>query len=262
MHRLPAILDYCSLPQTLSHWLQPCRCQLCNKETSEQLQICVPCRQELPHNHHHCQQCALPLPPILPPPLASEEYDQLPQLCGQCLQQPPAFSLTVAPFLYSYPVSQLIANFKYRAQLSQGHLLSQLLAAALDTHYDRQSLPSHLVPVPLHWCRQWIRGFNQSAEIGRHLCRQLPLTFAPQLCQRRRATPQQQGLSRRQRQKNLKHSFNVSVDVKGKYIALLDDVVTTASTAAEISRQLLKQGASRVDLWCIARTPQQHQMQH
>jgi predicted amidophosphoribosyltransferase len=75
------------------------------------------------------------------------------------------------------------------------------------------------------------------------------------LCWRVRATPAQTGLDRKTRRKNLRQAFQLNGGVQGQAIALLDDVVTTGSTVTELARLLKRSGASRVDVWAVARTP-------
>ncbi|MBY0439351.1 MAG: ComF family protein, partial [Burkholderiales bacterium] len=55
---------------------------------------------------------------------------------------------------------------------------------------------------------------------------------------------------------NRRGAFVVDAPVAGLHLALVDDVTTTGATAAEAARSLLGQGAARVDLWVVARTPQ------
>ncbi|MBM0911852.1 phosphoribosyltransferase family protein, partial [Escherichia coli] len=72
-------------------------------------------------------------------------------------------------------------------------------------------------------------------------------------------TPQRAGadkhsLNARQRRQNLKNAFQLEFAAQGLHIALVDDVVTTGSTVAEISRLLLRNGAATVQVWCLCRT--------
>jgi ComF family protein len=153
------------------------------------------------------------------------------------------------------PVDSLIAAFKYRNQLTSGRLLSQLLLAEICRRYADQPLPEIIVPVPLHWRRQWRRGFNQSQCVASYLGAQLSIPVQLRRIQRIRRTPTQQGLNKPQRQRNLKRAFRVTKPFSGETIALIDDVMTTGTTCAEISRELLKAGAGEVHIWALARTP-------
>jgi len=121
-------------------------------------------------------------------------------------------------------------------------------------------LPDLLLPTPMHWRRRLLRGFNQTLLLARDLSGRLSIPLGDSLCRRVKATPPQQGLSRSKRQKNLKDAFVLSKQgksaLRNKRVALLDDVVTTGTTARELSRLLIRGGAAEVHLWALARTPE------
>ena len=232
--------------------LIPTVCLLCGSGLRGEL-VCPDCELGLPHlslTEGSCRQCAVPLPQE-----SSGDY------CGHCLAKPPAFSCTVVPFRYQYPVDYLIHHFKYRRQLAAGRALGQALAQCVLHTYDEQDrcLPELIIPVPLHWTRRWLRGFNQTDLLGRQLATELKLPLASRACRRTRHTPAQKGLSRAKRQENLRQVFSMTAAgnraIQGKRVALLDDVVTTTATARELSRLLIRQGAKEVHVWALARTP-------
>jgi ComF family protein len=233
----------------LFHHFLPTSCLLCGCHLGTEL-LCDACELSLPHSEHQdaCQQCALPLATYA-------------DFCGQCLQKPPAFSRSVIPFIYQHPVDFLIHNFKYRRKLSHGRALAQLLAHKI--RHDQQEHPDNrpdlLLTVPLHWSRRWQRGFNQTEIIAKELAVQLQIPLLTHTCRRRTATPSQKGLSRAQRQSNLRGAFELTKNsqklIEGKRVALLDDVVTTTATARELSKLLIKHGATDVQIWALARTP-------
>ncbi|MFA6972935.1 MAG: ComF family protein, partial [Gallionella sp.] len=57
----------------------------------------------------------------------------------------------------------------------------------------------------------------------------------------------------KKRQKNLKNAFSIIKPIHARHIAILDDVMTTGSTAHELASVLKKSGVSRVDVWVCAR---------
>ena len=79
-----------------------------------------------------------------------------------------------------------------------------------------------------------------------------------QLIKRIKHTAPQQQLMAKERIKNLKQAFSIDLatDITGLHIAIVDDVITTGSTANTITHLLLQNGAKRVDVYAIARTPQ------
>jgi len=222
-------------------------CVLCCSEIHGSMAICIGCKADLPWITSACLSCGLPLPP------GAEQLK-----CGECLIGQTSFTLAITPLFYQEPVSRIITSFKHYRGLAQGHLLAQLLIEEIQDHYldhDEIDLPEVIIPVPLHWRRFLWRGYNQSAELGKQIGKRLNLPCQSDLVKRLRATPSQQGLSREQRLRNLKGAFQVTQQLSGKRIALLDDVVTTGATTAEIARLLLKHGATEIHLWAIARTP-------
>jgi ComF family protein len=105
----------------------------------------------------------------------------------------------------------------------------------------------------LHKQRLQQRGYNQALEIARILARTLNVKLDRHSCVRHKVTLEQTGLPAQQRKTNIKGAFHVRRDVRGKHIAIVDDVMTTGSTVAELSKALLQQGARRIDVWVCAR---------
>jgi ComF family protein len=97
------------------------------------------------------------------------------------------------------------------------------------------------------------RGFNQSVEIARVVGRRIGRPWASHGLQRARETSPQPGLSRRERRANLDSAFRCSLALRGRHVAIVDDVVTTGATAEALSAVLYGAGASRVDVWAVAR---------
>jgi len=173
-------------------------------------------------------------------------------ICGYCQQHAPAFSRIVAPFIYGHPLDQLITGLKHGRNLSAGRVLAQLLAKHLETRLCVR--PHCLIAMPLHRKRLFTRGFNQAREIARGVAAATGIALVDGLAHRVVHTPMQQNLNRQLRAKNLRNSFSASEEAAGLHIAVIDDVVTTASTARAISSALLSAGAADVEIWCIART--------
>ncbi|GGD10985.1 ComF family protein [Halopseudomonas salina] len=231
-------------------WLinsHPSRCLLCLGDGAQTTSgICDACRTDLPWLHSQCRRCALPLP-----------VDN--QLCGKCQLRNPTFAQVVSPLLYRFPIDSLIPAFKYHDQLIYGRLLARLLAEAVHFHYSEhdQSLPDRVLPMPLHPKRQARRGFNQAQEIAGPVARYLQLPLCRHSLRRVRHTAAQQGLSANDRKRNLANAFQSppTAAVTGLHLALVDDVVTTGTTADAASQTLIEAGAASVSIWCIARTP-------
>jgi ComF family protein len=111
--------------------------------------------------------------------------------------------------------------------------------------------------VPLHRWRLWARGFNQAMALAAVVSAGSGIPCDPFLLFRVKRTRRQVGLTKTQRQDNLQGAFRVSAEAKarlqGKRILLIDDVLTTGSTANAASRALLRGGAASVDVLAFAR---------
>jgi ComF family protein len=111
------------------------------------------------------------------------------------------------------------------------------------------------LPVPLHRSRLWRRGFNQSALVARELSRRLDLHTDPLALRRLKRTPPLKGMSSLQRRRTVAGAFKVAdkAAIAGKIVILIDDVLTTGSTADACARALQRAGAARVELITWAR---------
>jgi len=104
------------------------------------------------------------------------------------------------------------------------------------------------------------RGYNQAWELARRVAAELHLPARSDVLQRPIGGADQIGLSRVERQRNLRQAFMVDpaqrASIAGLRVALVDDVMTTAATAQAASAALLRAGAAAVEVWVLARTPQ------
>jgi ComF family protein len=144
----------------------------------------------------------------------------------------------------------LIHGLKFQHRYQNARLLGALLADSLQTCGP---LPELIIPIPLHPARYRERGFNQAIEIGRTLAKQLQLPLELSACRRRRDTPHQTGLTAKQRRKNLRNAFTLHKPLSASHVAILDDVMTSGTTANELAKALRKAGVSRIDVWVCAR---------
>ena len=174
--------------------------------------------------------------------------------CETCLLAPPSFDRCLTAFQYVFPVRELIAGFKLRADFAIGRTLALLLAARMANAWsDAQDTPV-LIPVPLHRSRLRARGFNQSALIAEALAAQCNLTVSRQHCRRVRDTHSQRGLRAAERGSNLQHAFALNnPDLVYPHVVIVDDVVTTTATIEEVARLYRRAGTRRIDVACLAR---------
>jgi len=238
----------------IQDYLLPPTCILCGNPGYDSRDICHSCYKHLPRNNLCCYRCA----EILEAPAISARYPSVtahanpfpPVLCGRCLSKRPVFDETYAPFIHHGAIRHLISNLKFGANYKNARLLGTLLAEHLKQTAER---PDLILPVPLHKARYRERGFNQAIEIGRTVAKELLIPLDITSCQRYRDTPHQTQLSAKKRRKNMKNAFSIIKPIHARHIAILDDVMTTGSTAHELAYALKKAGASRVDVWVCAR---------
>jgi len=229
--------------QIINSWLKNIqRCALCGAPDSQSHGLCEGCHADLPWLIHGCSRCALPLP------------RHQAGLCVPCWHQLPPFTQVQAAFTYSFPISELIPAIKYRRQPAHLGWLAAVLAEFIR---QRQTAPwpDALVPVPMHPFSQIHRGYNQAQLLAQRLGEQLHIPVSPCLHKQRR-TPRQVSLNLAQRRHNLQGAFTLRGGV-AEHVALVDDVMTTGTTASTLARLLLEQGCQRVDVWVLARTAQE-----
>lgn len=180
--------------------------------------------------------------------------------CGDCLQKDYLFNHIHALGDYQKPLSILIKQLKYQQQLIAGELLAYLLTKSILLRYTKQQLLQfdYLLAVPLHPKKLQQRGFNQAQIICDGLHKQLNIPILKDHIQRCKETLPQEGLSIAKRKKNVNGAFAQSPStaqlIKGKNIAVIDDVITTGATINGLCRILIKQQVNTITVFCISRT--------
>ena len=212
----------------------PQSCQLCGAEGAPE-PLCAACRADLPWlPSRRCAICAVPL--------ATGSF------CGICLDHPPRYERVEAAFLYDYPLDTLIHAYKYGGRLA----LARLLGAAVAQNVARDV--DVIVPMPLARGRLAERGFNQALEIARVIETDTRIALLPDACRKVAETPPQATLPWKERTRNVRRAFVCDIDLSGRTVAVVDDVLTTGATLNELARVLLRAGAASVRGWVVART--------
>jgi len=211
-------------------------CAVCGGQAQGHLDICSGCEAELPVHTSACQCCAEPLPKM--------------GVCGQCLQQSPAFDYAWAAFTYAPPVDTLLRGLKFHQRLSVARLLGQMMAKQIEHDH---TLPELILPVPLHRARLRERGFNQAQMLAQEISSHLNIPMALDVCQRSVSTQAQAGMDKAARKRNLTGAFTLNRPVGAERVVLVDDVMTTGSTLNVLASLLKRAGVKEVGVWVCAR---------
>jgi ComF family protein len=173
----------------------------------------------------------------------------------------PNFARAVAYGSYDGGLRDLIHLLKYQGVKPAASVLGRMLAEVIQELAPRFAVPGPvIVPVPLHPSKLRQRGFNQSEMIARAGIKLKPAglqwSVRTNVLERRRATASQTGLTRPQRQVNMRSAFVVSApqEIAGREVLLVDDVFTTGTTVSECARVLRRAGATGVWVATVART--------
>lgn len=212
-------------------------CSLCGDVCGPAMDLCAPCRADLPFQTHACRACGVTLP--------------VSGLCGRCLVKPPFYQGVVSLFDYAPPVDGLITGLKYHGKLGHARLLGLLLAQRLLQQGDEP--PEVVLPVPLHRRRLRERGFNQAVEIARPVAHALRIPIELHGCRRERMTSPQSTLPAARRRKNVSNAFAIARDFRWRRVAIVDDVMTTGHTVAALAHCLGRHGVEEVRVWVCAR---------
>lgn len=213
-------------------------CALCRRLHQGEFSVCTLCENTLMPLGLACKHCATPL------------FDTKALICRHCIKKKPPIDHVFAAYRFEEPLRTLLHDFKYRENL---HLDKFLISLMQKSHINQPYQTECLIPVPTHKKRLKKRGFNHTVILARHLAKQLERPCLSSHIQKIIDTPSQAKLDAAARRRNLQNTFQLKA-FPYKHVTLIDDLITTGSTANELAYQLKAQGVRRVDLWCIAKT--------
>ncbi|MBI3128240.1 MAG: ComF family protein [Candidatus Tectomicrobia bacterium] len=226
-------------------FLLPRECPLCGDRLrlGSPRAVCQPCLDAL-------ERLEPPWCPCCGKPFESEIAlrDSPGHLCAACREAPPAFDLARAAGPMEGQLRELIHLYKFggRAGIASelGQLLGRLAEEEMGGWLEEGARVTHVPISPARWRE---RGFDQSELLARKTAGRLGLPFEPLLERRRDASPQT-GLRGRERRRNLRGVFGLRSEKRldGARVLLVDDVLTTGSTASACAHALKGAGAEAV----------------
>ena len=156
-------------------------------------------------------------------------------------------------FRYEGPVKEAICRFKYSGKKYYGRRFA-LVASDFIRENNIKDFDA-VVPVPLHWKKEFKRGFNQSAIVASVLAGLLKKKYLPGILLKRKNTSSQTELNVEERRKNVKGAFRARRAnlIKGRKFLLVDDVYTSGATVREAKKTLLAAGAQKVIILTLAK---------
>jgi ComF family protein len=235
------------LGRGLLHLFYPNLCWVCRESIApEERAFCRPCRESLLGDRAaRCPCCAATVGP----------HVDLSRGCLICRDAGFAFEQAVCLGSYDGVLRKVVLLLKH----AHNEGLTELVAEAWAAHAGdrlRALGVDCVVPVPLHWWRRLRRGYNQSAVLARGLARALGVpAHLGGLGRTRKTVPQNQLASLTAKRENVHNAFKArpSLRCAGKVVLLVDDVLTTGSTAHEAARALRQAGARWVAVAALAR---------
>lgn len=234
-----------------AHWTLdfalPPRCPGCGLIVDDVHSFCHECWKQVEFlGNSGCRTCGLPL--------QATDIDE----CAACLAAPPRIARIRSAVAYDEISRGLAIRLKYGRKVAIARTMARYMAPLVEARDGDRVL----IPVPLHRTRLWRRGFNQSALVARELSRRLNIDTDLFALRRIRPTPPLKGMSPLQRRRTVAGAFKVSdrARVQGKTVILIDDVLTTGSTAEACAGTLKRAGAQRVELISWARVVKPSQL--
>jgi len=224
----------------------PNACLICDAPESERADfrhgLCSDCRHAVAADPHPaCSRCAATVGP----------YTDTTDGCVTCRTLSLGFERAIRLGPYDGRLRDAIVRMKSAAGEGLAEMMGRVFWEAAGERLRTAGIEV-VVPVPLHWRRRWRRGHNQAAAVARDLAAGLGVRWEHAL-RRIRNTPSQVGTSAAARRENVRGAFRASPAVAGRVVLLVDDVMTTGSTAGEAARMLRGAGATRVVVAVLAR---------
>lgn len=255
-HRLSR--PFVQLGQAAFRFVIPPSCPLCHQDVELDRQdsfgrtiaphLCHQCALDMrPQPNRCCPRCGLPIGP----------YARADDGCPFCRTQSFRFCRVIRLGLYNDLLRTACIRAKSATQSPLAAALANLFWLQERDALDAEQIDL-VVSVPRHWTRNLAQPHHAAETISRTLARRLSKPHRPGLLRKIKWTPDQSDLSAANRKLNLKDAFAVRSrpqSMAGQSVLLVDDILTTGTTANECSRALLKAGAAKVIVAVVAVVP-------
>lgn len=213
---------------------------------------CVSCKR---YGNFLCKECIGKLEELNDICPVCERASMLGLTHSYCLAKYSLDGLTSC-FYYNQPIKEAIHRFKYRPFITGlAPIFTQLFLKVINKKKGFKLFLKEkpvFVPIPLHWWRKHIRGYNQALILADELGRNLKMPVYDILFRNKLTKPQSE-LSYNQRKKNVANIFGVKSSKYLKNIVLIDDLWTTGATLKSACKILKQKGVSKVWALTLAR---------
>jgi ComF family protein len=234
------------LTRGLFHLLLPEACHLCTAPLpAEASCFCTTCRPQLLADPSEvCPRCAGTIGPFA---IAEGR-------CRHCRSENYAFEQVIRLGPYDGLLRDAVLRLKRHQAEGLAEVLGELLGERAVQRLASAGIEA-IVPVPLHAWRRLLRGYNQSASLARGLATRLRVPILSRALRRTRNTPSQVRQTPAARRENVRGAFQalMGVELAGRPVLLVDDVMTTGATAHEASRALRAAGVGKIHVAVLAR---------
>jgi len=226
----------------MTELIYPPFCALCDTslDHGSEAILCDDCQSTTPILEKDlCLICSKPL------------QDKNKERCLDCRKRVHFFEEGKALWVYEDQVKEALKAFKYHNRREVG----VLFAKAMARHYNEyiEWSVDMVVPVPLHPKKLRKRGFSQTALLGKTFCRETDCIMNQSALTRVIHTEPQEGLTDKDRIRNVIEAFEADeACVKGKSILLIDDVYTTGATLDGCGKALVDAGATNIYFMTVA----------
>lgn len=215
------------------------KCIICNREIFDKprYNICSNCVLEF-NDQRICQKCGSPM------------YNEA-DYCEECKKSDNYFFVSRSALIYKGNAKKLIMAYKYGGKKYLYKPFAKIMA---DTYIKLDWEIDLIIPAPISKQRLKVRGFNQSLLLAKELSDIFHIPLENDFLYKIKNMPYQARSSRGERFEQVKGVFaaNADIDIKGKKIMLVDDVMTTGATVNELSRILINRKAEKVYVLVLA----------